>query len=232
MSDRDFTAEGWYVCPECGGMRHIHRHHVCWTVGDIASGVVTDVDLKRGDVPRQPPVWTLPPAAGKDKALIWDDCAECAVKHLSACFAAITSGSAPVRAPAVDVLRARAWVALGEAESGYTGNAELATGCLALAENLSDDQTDAKELREARLRIPKAGVHEARLSLTRPAMAALAGAHFTEALRELPALADRIAFSARTGDIGFNVDDPAEFLDMLRKNIAWVVSNYELRGAK
>lgn len=163
----------------------------------------------------------------KDKSLIWDDCPACAFKHLAGAVAALTAGSAPIAVPAVDVMRARAYIALGEAEAGYTGNAALAAGCLAVAESLCDDWQDARELRESRLRIGKCGVHEARMSLTRPYMYALAAGHFTEALRELPALSERVGLNALGGD-GFRVTNREEFLDLLRVQIKWVQETYEL----
>jgi len=170
---------------------------------------------------------------GRDRSMIWDDCAECAYKHLTAACAAFTAAgtAAPHVAPR-DVLTARAWILFGEAESGYTGNADLAAGCLALAENLCDGFAEASDLRELRKRAFKANARDVWPGTRMPAMPAFAAAHFTEALRELPALAERFGPDCWTGDSGFNVTDSAAFLDALRINIKWVRETYELKGSE
>ena len=61
-----------------------------------------------------------------------------------------------------------------------------------------------------------------------PSYEAYAAAHITEALRELPALADRIHVVRLVSGLFFNYDNPPEVLEILRTNIKWLADTYEL----
>lgn len=163
-----------------------------------------------------------------DKELIWEDCPACAAKHLAAAYAAVTMPHCgkPLFACAAEVLVARSIIAIREREAGYKGNADLAAGCLALAESLPGErQSDRAAWREARLALP--AVPED--SLAAPSFAAYAGAHIVEALRELPALLDRTAVKRFfTGHGNFSPLLETELTDWLRESIKWVKVQYEL----
>lgn len=167
-----------------------------------------------------------------DKEMIWEDCPACARKHLSAAYAAVTMPlcGKPVFAHAAEVLVARSIIANREREAGYRGNADLASGCLALAESLPGErQSDIAAWRAARLAPPGA---EPEAALAAPSFSAYAGAHIVEALRELPALLDRTAvkrFFTASGDFSPLLE--TELTDWLRESIKWVKVQYELEAA-
>jgi hypothetical protein len=165
----------------------------------------------------------------KDKSLIWDDCAECARKHIDAAYAALTTlGVGATMVQAEEVLLARYRIALRESESGYLGNKELAIGCLAMAELESVDQADA--YREARLALTEGRAATMLLPSTRTE--AWGAAHITEAFRELPALADRVSLFGMVCGGSFNFEDPPQILEQLRELSGWLVKTYELGGGK
>ena len=93
---------------------------------------------------------TAPARGEKDKSMIWDDCPECARKHLSAAYAALTGAADGGYAPDWEILLARAVIAENERRAGYAGNIDLAAGCLAMAE-LQPDVDPAVEQRRVRL---------------------------------------------------------------------------------
>lgn len=164
-----------------------------------------------------------------DKEMIWEDCPACAAKHLAAAYAAVTMPQCgrPVFAHAAEVLVARSIIANREREAGYKGNADLAAGCLALAESLPGERpSDRAAWRAARL----APLSEDALSP--PSFAAYAGAHIVEALRELPALLDRTVVKRFfTGHGDFSPLLETELTDWLRESIKWVKVQYELEAA-
>ena len=221
MSENE-RAGDCYPCPKCGKVLQRNQYHYC------------------GPVQRVPgpdrPVFVEPireaAAEGKDKSLIWDDCAECAYKHLTAAYAAFTTGAPPSEVAAAGVYVARAWIAMREAETGYDGNAALAVGCLAMAELLAAGGNGGSYFRDARFRALERDYRHAREIIDAPSAAAFVAAHFAEALRELPALADRFQQETYFRDGGFSVEDPAAFAELLIKLIRWVSETYEIGGAK
>lgn len=168
---------------------------------------------------------------GTDKGRIWDDCAQCAYKHLTAAYAALTSpeGARMRVLPPWLVYTARAWIAYSESRTGYAGNLDLAAGCLAMAETCAPEETRAG-LRSARLSITAGGEWGPEgLPVTDDAMAF---AHVVEAFRELPELSDRWSascfdFTATNGDsTGLQ-----SVLDSLSAAIQWVAETFELGSA-
>jgi hypothetical protein len=170
-----------------------------------------------------------PAVAGvKDKSLIWDDCPACAFKHLSAAYAALTAADlVRPEVPASEIYAARAVIAIRESQTGYTGNLALAAGCLAMAECLNGGEAEAYRL--ARLDLTT-GARDTELYFSMPRPAAFAAAHFTEALRELPALADRMQVAKYLGAHGFRCGTVSEMLDVLRTQILWLTEAYELEA--
>lgn len=159
----------------------------------------------------------------KDKTRIWNDCATCAYKHLTAAYAAMTAEPSEVSA-SVDgdtLMNARAAIALREYESGYAGNLHLAAGCLGMAELLAGE--DADSFREARLALPRQT-----FGVPRFGAHAWAGANFVEALREFPELSSRVQAHKWVAADGFYVDSVPEFLEMLIDQIDWLSKTYEI----
>ena len=172
---------------------------------------------------------------GKDKSLIWEDCAACAYKHLTAAYAALTSVAGPQYIPAYEVYLARAQIALREVEAGYEGNRDLAAGCLAMAEvvECSGHQGLPKfgdTIRQLRLEISSGS--ETRFFVPYVESGAYAGAHFIEAIRELPELADRMPVREWMSDGGFVCENPLEFREALVKQLKWVKDTYEIGKEK
>lgn len=178
----------------------------------------------------------------KDKSMIWDDCPECARKHLAAAYAALAGPADGGFAPDWEVLLARAVIAEGERRAGYAGNIDLAIGCLAMAELQPDvDPAVAAEIRGERLR-QSASRDAGPLRLGRfPGRSAFAAAHLLEACREAPAVADRICLGRWFGDGGFfrcgvsaqEGAESAEDLDcVLRGLLKWIKETYEIGGAE
>ena len=185
-----------------------------------------------------------PEKTGDDKvpAGIWHDCAHCAHKHLTAAYAALSSlpetSSAANEFTVKDtgILVARARVAIVEAAGGYPGNADLAAGCLALAETICGSGSAAKVLRDVRLRLASSGPNEILLAaLPDCGRQALAMAHLTEAVRELPDLGLFLAESSihavmTVGDGAVSVQDASGLADIVRDAAGWVRKTYELNG--
>jgi hypothetical protein len=164
----------------------------------------------------------------KDKQLIWDDCPACAYKHLTAAYAALTMQVGPVKLVRPEkIYLARAIIAIREYQSGYVGNLALAQGCLAMAEVAEGVcPVSADSYRESRLRLTRGEIDTATCGLPAPGLTAVAYAHYVEALRELPALAeDKVDVANTVTDILYGVPD---VLAMLRDQIRWVEANYEL----
>ena len=165
---------------------------------------------------------------------IWGDCPACAYKHLTAAYAAFTAfdarsyltDGAQFRLPSEEeILRARAVIAEREAKSGYPGNMDLRNGCLAMAEVLAEDTVSADGYRAQRLfGSAKTGIPV----IVKPLpMASYGYAHVTEALRELPELAE--------GEENLEALDTLEVsgptqpvIEWLAKAAAWVRDTYEL----
>lgn len=173
-------------------------------------------------------LWSPPKA--QDKSLIWEDCPACAAKHLAAAYAAVTSPDCGiVCASQTEVLEARSVIAIRECESGYSGNAALAAGCLALAETVEGGSPESrKDWRDARLLLLEGKLHEAEALLVPVTLAAMAGGHIAEALRELPELADRTGIGSLFSDGNFEPDTASGLRDWLRESIGWVMKTHEL----
>lgn len=172
---------------------------------------------------------------------IWDRCPQCAYKHITAAYAALTSnpvaGGRCVNSAAPCVAAARAMIAAGEVDAGYAGNVDLVTGCLALAENEGTDADTVQRLREERLRI----VGGAACDALRICSAAdlgpddLAAAHLVEAARELPELLDNdFLYDRFDYDGGFVVSavDFAEVLSAIANVAKYLRETYEFAKTK
>lgn len=203
-------------CGECGAfLSRPGAPHTC------AAAPVT--------VPAPEPVTKAP--EGPDKTVIWEDCPQCAYKHLAAAYAALTSGHDIGYAHASEVYVARAVIGIRESGAGYLGNLDLAAGCLAMAECESGvEAAEAGAWRRARLALAKSPA-EAEAELVWPGASAFAAAHLTEALRELPELGDRVRMDWLTPS-GFDPDPLPELRDTIRKLLKWVRETYELGGPK
>ena len=204
---------GVVPCPKCGMMTYPGRKHDC----PMSRLAVTLTEAAFAAA--------MPPE--KDKSLIWDDCPSCAYKHLTAAYAALTSlGGGACWVPAAGVYAARAEIAIRESRTGYPGNMALAIGCLAMAEIECEDTGMANAYRDLRLELTEGRRPTVGLSPSRAE--AYAAAHLTEALRELPALADRINVCGLISGSDFNYDNPSEVKELLRTNIKWLADTYEL----
>ena len=168
-----------------------------------------------------------------ENKLIKTDCAHCAHKHLTAAYAALTqiTGAGGAVLPADLVLVARFVIAAKEADAGYTGNRDLAVGCLAAAEAFVDSER-GQDYRNLRLRYLQQGS----LVLIDPGVqglwcaASLAAAHITEAFREFPEAATWASAFADCFDRhgGFNCPDVSALLALLRTEIAKLADAFEL----
>lgn len=174
-----------------------------------------------------------------DKKAIWTDCPQCARKHLLAAYALFTQDEPRtadknfVSVGAFRLLLARAEIALTEAQAGYTGNASLASGCLAAAEciaaqRLKPDLRHA--LRDVRLDVDKMNLESAITGLWTFLMVndaeARAAAHLAEARREMPDLWDEAL-----GDFSYGFyrcSDKAALLAALVARVRGIESLYEL----
>jgi hypothetical protein len=161
----------------------------------------------------------------KDKNVIWDDCAQCAYKHLAAAYAEMTEipGGALLWVEGEDILVARAVIALSEVRAGYKGNVDIAVGCLAAAETRADS-AHASLYRWVRLKLQRGQVEEASNGLVNP-VRGWTEAHITEAIREFTELVeDGIPdFLAMTND---------ETLDWLKAKITYIRDTYEIGKAE
>lgn len=218
-------------CMRCGGHTVLGKHFCPTCVramddedrGVVQGPVVTYVKDEATEM------WN--PLKAQDKSLIWEDCPACAAKHLAASYAAVTSPDfGPViYASQTGVLVARALIAIRECESGYSGNAAIAAGCLALAETLYGGHPDERKgWRDARLLLLEGKPQEAEELLLPPSLAALAAGHIAEALRELPELADRTCVGSLFSDGNFEPDTAGGLRDWLRESIGWIMKTHEL----
>lgn len=219
---------GWSLCPACH--KSVANGDTCDCSPLAVAQARKDAEFKWFDKVTAPaPGSALP--AGPDKTLIWEDCPACAYKHLTAAYAAITTPGIeePLYAHVTEVLAARSIIANRECEAGYIGNRALAAGCLALAETcFGVESGQLKEFRDARLALGK----DFEEHLPAPSLSALAGAHITEALRELPALASRTYSDELFTHGNFDPDSLQSLRDWLRETIKWVWYEYELGEMK
>jgi len=143
-----------------------------------------------------------------DKKSIWTECPHCARKHLLAAYALFTQNmdnlDNSILVGTFRLLLARAEITIAEAQAGYTGNASLASGCLAAAECIADSKeavhyltisqppkpNPRHELRDVRSYIDKMNLDAAIAGLSRLLAVndteARAAAHLAEARREWP----------------------------------------------
>lgn len=171
-------------------------------------------------------------AGEKDRKMIWDDCPQCAYKHLAAAYAAITSE--PVRfqeggayVPADRVLYARAHILKRESESGYPGNLAAAIGCLAAAEGCmrgAEDRLAADAYRHLRLQWSGEKPADTPVHIV-PTLLELASAHMVEASRELPEAGDMFLYRFfSNGDMV--ADGRSQIIGTLIEVIRWVEETY------
>lgn len=156
---------------------------------------------------------------GKDKDMIWDDCAQCAYKHLAAAYAEMTQrGCACSWMDSESVLAARAVIALSEVEAGYKGNIDIAVGCLAAAETRAEP-CHASMYRQVRLYLQAGRVEEAIDGLVRPTTGWVE-AHITEAVRELAEVSE--------GDFDLENMNYEETLEWLKQKLKYLRETFEI----
>ena len=161
------------------------------------------------------------------------DCAQCAHKHLTAAYAALTqvTGAGGAVLPADFVLMARFVIVAKEADAGHIGNRDLAVGCLVVAEAYASAERSL-EYRNIRLRYLQHGSAVLADPGVRGLMcaASIAAAHIAEALREYPASAPRPDAIADyfDHDGGFNCPDTATLLELLRTEIAEIADAFAI----
>ena len=159
----------------------------------------------------------------KDKNLIWSDCAQCAYKHLAAAYAELTKeGAAYGSADMETIFVARAFIALSEVKAGYTGNVDLAAGCLAAAEVHAEAER-AIPYRQARMRLVKGDVEGAFSCIQQPDDGWVE-AHITEALREDTLLEE--------GETSPEYLDRDEVIEWLSRKLQALRDVYDLGPAK
>lgn len=141
--------------------------------------------------------------------LMTPGCPQCAVKHLSAALyhiAKISDHMMPVPDPYMTCV-CTAYINLVEVKVGYLSHLWYAVGALARAEELAAPQVGGCVAREARLMLEEHGVNALLDALNciqegvAPDHADWAAAHFSEAVRELPAFADEMRVSDLIGSI-------------------------------
>lgn len=155
----------------------------------------------------------------KDKNVIWDDCAQCAYKHLAAAYAEMTQrGVMCSWMDSESVLIARAAIALSEVKAGYKGNIDIAIGCLAAAETRADS-CNAGMYRQVRLQLQEGRVEEAVDGLVRPTTGWVE-AHITEAVRELSEVAE--------GDYDLEGMNYEQTLEWLKQKLNYLRETYEI----
>lgn len=156
---------------------------------------------------------------GTDKNLIWDDCAQCAYKHLSAAYAEMTQrGVACSWMDSESVLIARAAIALSEVRAGYKGNIDIAIGCLAAAE-VRADSSHASQYRWVRMRLQGGKFEEAMDGFVNPTTGWVE-AHITEAVRELSEVAE--------GDFDLENMNYEQTLEWLKQKLKHIRETFEL----
>lgn len=171
----------------------------------------------------------------KDKSLIWEDCAQCAYKHLTAAYAALTSvignrEEMNICKPDDVVFYARAHILKREADAGYTGNLDLAIGCLAMAEQTAVER-DIAEVYRALRRYWSGETSLVGCFCPSVDLASYAAGHIIEAIRELPSLDDRGGLLCVYGG-SFVTDDVSSVLSALREAIKWLKDTYEIGAMK
>lgn len=143
--------------------------------------------------------------------LMTPGCPQCAVKHLSAAlYHAAELGRIPHRLELPDsiVLIARAYINLGEVLIGYKSHLWFAVGLLQRAEERAlTEVSSTAAARTARLALEERGVHGV-LDTMRNLMidvhldhAVMCLAHMDEAVRELPAFAEKMRMDDLIGSI-------------------------------
>jgi len=182
-----------------------------------------------------------------DKKSIWTECPHCARKHLLAAYALFTQNvdnlDNSILVGTFRLLLARAEIAITEAQAGYTGNASLASGCLAAAECIADSKEAVKyltnsqplklslrqELRGVRFDIDQMNLDAAIAGLSRLLavndIEARAAAHLVEARRECPEI-----WEDYLGDFrgGYRHSDRGHLLEMLVPTVRYLEETYEL----
>ena len=148
-------------------------------------------------------------------------CPQCAVKHLCAALARTATGPLAPVPPDHFVDAARAYVNVVEAREGYVSHREFAVGLLVAAEESAVSagaDADALALRTARLALLSGDDASALHDLFATAGGQLDRAHFAEALRELPALAEEFgsSYPPRT----------QEGADRIRQMVEWIRKEY------
>jgi len=155
----------------------------------------------------------------KDKNVIWDDCAQCAYKHLAAAYAEMTQrGVACSWMDSESVLIARAVIVLSEVNAGYKGNIDIAIGCLAAAETRAES-CHASMYRQVRLLLQAGRIEEAVDGLVRPTTGWVE-AHITEAVRELSEVSE--------GEFDLEDMNYEEMLEWLKKKLNYLRETYEI----
>lgn len=221
-------------CPNCGQMTYRGKEHKCPRLDEFFKSHPFVFEPAAEATPE-----VTPQVKDKSREMIWGDCAECARKHLDAAYAALTTlGVGATLVASDEIYFARALIALRESKAGYPGNFELALGCLGMAELMSVSPVEpscakmADVYRQYRLVLIGYSPDMMGLALPSPRPEAWAAAHITEALRELPALADRIHVMGFICGAAVMLENVSEILEILRTNIKWVRDVYELRGVK
>lgn len=160
------------------------------------------------------------PPRQKDPRRIWTDCPACARKHLTAAYAFLNSESLyrSGQTTNLQVLTARAGIALVEWATGYDGNRALAIGCLAAAETSPDgNSAHIGMIRALRLQIEKGIDAEEALAGYRksfnPTPAANILAHIAEAHRELPGELDDLLLREDFSDLGEKLLDAILYIE-------------------
>ena len=136
-------------------------------------------------------------------------CPQCAVKHLSAALyhrAKMPDPMMLVPDPYMTCV-CTAYINLVEVKAGYLSHLWYAVGALARAEELMAPWVDRCVAREVRLMLEERGVDALLDAITfiqdglAPSHSDWAAAHFSEAVRELPAFADEMRMSDLIGSI-------------------------------
>lgn len=161
---------------------------------------------------------------GTDKKMIWDDCPQCAYKHLAAAYAEMTDkGAHCMWLDGEAIFAARAAIAMAEVRAGYLGNIDLAVGCLASAE-IRAEYCHASMYRQVRMLLQLGRLEDADASLVRPT-AGWAEAHIVEAMRELGELSE----DGYPDFLGMEYEETA---DWLKKTLKHIRETYELGKAE
>jgi len=166
-----------------------------------------------------------------DKLRIWDTCPACVRKHAAAALALIPADPRLQKMDAHLVLLGRALILLSEAQTGYTGNAALASGCLSAVETLERDPALKKDLREIRLAADRgefARASDLLISYYHPDSGVMVGANVAEAIRELRMEVLRefpklVEMFDENGGFAYH---PAELVPLLEDLVAYIDVTY------